>query len=223
MTTLANIFISHSRKDASLITSVHQFLVNVGHTPIIEEFLPESEKLSIPHDEIQKNVYVSDAVFLFLTDNVLATEYTRNWVVFEVGLARQASKRVFVFERQGVPIPYPIPYVTDYMIFDPQSISDLLTIQTIAKELVGKIPAGLKGAGVGALLGAAFGPLGLAIGAITGGLLGHSADVQAEAKIPFVECKNQNCRVRFRYYSPNVSAFDCPTCRKQMVISRWGQ
>jgi len=218
---LANIFISHSGKDASLIASVHQILVNVGHTPIIEEFIPESEKLPIPHDEIQRNVSVSDAIFLFLTDNVLATDYTRNWVVFEVGLARQASKRVFVFERQGVPIPYPIPYVTDYMIFDPQSISDLLTIQTIAKELVGKIPAALIGAGAGAFLGAAFGPLGFAIGAITLGLAGHSADVQAEARIPVVECPYQNCHVRFRYYSPNVTSFNCPTCRQQIAFARW--
>lgn len=220
MRTLANIFISHSRKDASLIASVHQFLVNVGHTPIIEEFVPESEKLPIPHDEIQRNVYVSDAIFLFLTDNVLATDYTRNWVVFEVGLARQAMKRVFVFERQGVPIPYPIPYITDYMIFDPQSISDLLSIQTIAKELVGKIPAGLIGAGLGAVLGAAFGPLGLAIGGIAGGLLGHNADAQAETRIPVIECPYQNCRIRFRYYSPNVTSFNCPACRQQIPLVR---
>jgi hypothetical protein len=221
LTTLANIFISHSRKDASLIASVHQFLANVGHTPIIEEFIPESEKLPIPHDEIQRNVSVSDAIFLFLTDNVLATDYTRNWVVFEVGLARQASKRVFVFERHGVPIPYPIPYVTDYMIFDPQSISDLLAIQTIAKELVGKIPAALIGAGAGAFLGAAFGPLGFAIGAITLGLAGHGADVQAEARIPVVECPYENCHVRFRYYSPNVTSFNCPTCRQRIALARW--
>ncbi len=218
---MANIFISHSRKDDSLIASVHQLLVNVGHTPIIEEFIPESEKLPIPHDEIQRNVSVSDAIFLFLTDNVLATDYTRNWVVFEVGLAKQASKRVFVFERYGVPIPYPIPYVTDYTIFDPQSISDLLTIQTIAKELVGKIPAALIGAGAGALLGAAFGPLGFAIGAITLGLAGHNWDVQAEAKIPVVECPYPNCHVRFRYYSPNVTSFNCPTCRQQIDPPRW--
>ena len=220
--TLGNIFISHSQKDTSLIAIVQQILVNVGHTPIIEEFIPESEKQPIPHDEIQRNVSVSDAVFLFLTDNVLATEYTRNWVVFEVGLARQAEKRVFVFERQGVPIPYPIPYVTDYLIFDPESIRDLLAIQTIAKELVGKIPAGWIGAGAGALLGAVFGPLGSAIGAIAGGLLGHGADVQAEAKIPLIECPYENCHIRFRYYSPNITSFKCPTCRQQITLVRWG-
>jgi hypothetical protein len=88
--------------------------------PIIEEFIPESDKKPIPHNEIQEKLSRSDVVFLFLTDNILASDYTKNWVAFEVGLARQSQKRVFVFERQGTPIPYPIPYVTDYMIFDPK-------------------------------------------------------------------------------------------------------
>lgn len=219
---MATIFISHSKRDASLIASVYQILVNIGHAPIVEEFIPESDKQPMPQDEIQRNVSISDAVFLFLTDNVLATEYTKNWVIFEVGLARQALKRVFVFERQGVPIPYPIPYVTDYMMFDPQSINDLLAIQKIAKEMIGKVPAGWIGAAGGALLGAVFGPFGLAIGAITGGLVGHGADIQADARIPVVECPHESCRARFRYYSPNITYFKCPSCREPMTLARWG-
>ena len=203
-----------------MVANVHEILINVGHTPIIEEFIPETEKQPIPHDEISKNVSISDAVFLFLTDNVLATEYTKNWVIFEVGLARQALKRVFVFERQGVPIPYPIPYVTDYMIFDPQSIQDLLSIQKIAKELVGKIPATWIGTGVGLLLGAVFGPFGAALGALAGGALGRSADIQTEARIPVVECPYENCHLRFRYYSSNIVSFKCPACRQLITIAR---
>lgn len=217
---MVTIFISHSRKDASLVENVYGILVNIGHIPIIEEFIPETEKQPIPHDEISKNVSLSDSVFLFLTDNVLATEYTRNWVIFEVGLARQGEKRVFVFERQGIPIPYPIPYLTDYMIFDPQSIQDLLAIQKIAKELVGRIPAKLIGAGVGLLIGSVFGPIGAAFGAITGGSLGHSSDIQTEARIPVIECPRENCHIRFRYYSPNITSFKCPACRELITISR---
>ncbi len=190
--------------------------MNVGHAPIIEEFIPESEKKPIPHDEISERVSNSDAVFLFLTDNVLATEYTKSWVVFEVGLARPPKKRVFVFERDGIPIPYPIPYFTDYMIFDPQSIKDLLAVQKIAKVLVGTIPAGWKGAGAGALLGAVFGPVGMAIGAITGGLLGYGVDIQVEANIPQAECSQ--CHIRFRYFSPNISRFRCPACREPVTF-----
>lgn len=217
---MAIIFISHSKRDASLVANVHQILINVGHRPIIEEFIPETEKQPIPHDEITQNVALSHAVFLFLTDNVLATEYTRNWVVFEVGLARQGLKRVFVFERQGVPIPYPIPYVTDYMIFDPQSIQDLLAIQRIASELVGSIPAKMIGAGAGLLIGSVFGPLGAALGALAGGALGHGFDIQTEARIPVIECPHENCHLRFRYYSPNIVSFKCPACRQFVTLTR---
>lgn len=197
---------------------MNQILLNVGHTPIIEEFIPENEKHSTSHDEIAEKVSMSEAVFLFLTDNVVTTEYTKNWVIFEDGLARQSLKRTFVFERQGIPILYPIPYVTDYMIFDPRSINDLLAIQKIAKDLLGKFPQGLVGAGAGALLGAVFGPVGLAIGAIGGGLLGHAADTQTEAGTKVIVCPFENCHARFRYYSQNIPSFQCPSCRQQIAL-----
>jgi hypothetical protein len=140
--------------------------------------------------------------------------------VFEIGLARQSLKRVFVFERQGTPIPYPIPYVTDYMMFDPGSIDDMLAIQTMAKVLIGRVPVGWVGAGVGAVLGAVFGPLGVGVGAIAGGLIGHGADAQIESMIPKVNCPNDRCRLHFRYYSPNIENFSCPACKQSITIER---
>lgn len=213
------IFISHSRRDTSLVQSIRQILTNVGHTATIEELIPENEKKPIPHDEIAEKVSECDVVFLFLTDNVLATEYTKSWVIFEVGLARQSKKRVFVFEKEGISIPYPLPYFTDYMIFDPQSIDDLLGVQKIAKSLVGRVPVGWMGAGAGALAGAIFGPIGLAIGALAGGLLGNRVDIQVEAQIPNVECPQ--CHIRFRYFSPGISDFKCPACRESITFDLW--
>jgi hypothetical protein len=105
------------------------------------------------------------------------------------------------------------------MVFDPEGIDDLLAIQKIAKDLVGQIPKGLVGGGAGALLGLVFGPIGLAIGAITGGLIGYGADLQAEVGIPNVECPH--CRVSFKYYSPNIKHFSCPACRQEIPLSSW--
>jgi len=107
-------------------------LINLGHTPIIEEFIPEELKEPIPYEEIRKNIQLSNAVFLFLTDEIVRTEYTRNWVIYEVGLASERQIPLFVFERKGFPIPYPIPYVTDFMLFDPHSIDDLLNYSKIS-------------------------------------------------------------------------------------------
>jgi len=213
---MANIFISHSRRDEELITAMVKVLRNIGHNPIVEEFIPEEEKEPIPYEEIRKNVGVSDFVFLFLTDNVVATEYTRNWVMFEVSITASAQKRLFVFERAGIPIPYPIPYLTDYMLFDKDSTSDILDIQALAKK-IGEMPKGVIGAGLGALLGLPFGPLGLILGGLTGGIFGASASEQ----ILKVQCPH--CGVSFNYYSPHYYEFNCPSCRKEIHLNLEGE
>lgn len=209
---MATIFISHSRRDKELVTAMAKVLRNIGHNPIIEEFIPEEEKESVPYEEIRKNVGVSDYVFLFLTDNIVTTEYTHNWVAFEVGLAASARKRLFAFERAGIPVPYPIPYLTDYMIFAADSTSDILDIQALSKKLA-EIPKGVVGAGIGALLGLPFGPIGLILGGLAGGVLGASASEQ----ILKVQCPH--CGVSFNYYSPQYYKFSCPACRGNIHLT----
>lgn len=212
---MATIFISHSRRDEDLVTAMAKVLRNIGHTPIIEEFIPEEEKEPVPYEEIRKNVNLSQYVFLFLTDNIVATEYTHNWVAFEVGLSASATKRLFVFERAGVPVPYPIPYLTDYMIFDADSTNDILDIQALSKK-INEVPKEIVGAGLGALLGLPFGPLGLILGGLGGGLLGASATEQ----ILRVQCPY--CGVSFNYYSPQYIHFSCPACRKGISLTIGG-
>lgn len=209
---MANIFISHSKRDKELVTAMAKVLKNIRHNPIIEEFIPEEEKESVPYEEIRKNVGVSDFVFLFLTDNIVATEYTHNWVAFETGLTASAQKRLFVFERAGIPVPYPIPYLTDYMIFDADSTNDILDIQTLSKKL-DEVPTGVIGAGIGALLGLPFGPIGLIIGGLAGGVLGASASEQ------ILKTQCPHCGVSFNYYSPKYSRFSCPACRRNIYLN----
>ncbi len=209
---MANIFISHSRRDEELVTAMAKVLRNIGHNPIIEEFIPEEQKEIVPYEEIRKNVGLCEYVFLFLTDNIVITEYTHNWVAFEVGLTASARKRLFVFERLGIPVPYPIPYLTDYMIFAADSTNDILDIQALSKKL-NEIPKGVVGAGLGALVGLPFGPLGLILGGIGGGLLGASASEQTTK----VQCPQ--CGISFSYYSPQYTKFSCPACRKHIDLN----
>ena len=207
------IFISHSKRDEQLVQNIQTILINVGHTPIIEEFIPESMKEPIPNEEIRKNVQQSDAVFLFLTDEIVRTKYTENWVIYEVGLASDRQIPVFVFERKGFPIHYPIPYITDYMVFDPYSIKDALNIQTLAKDM-GKLPADWITAGFGALIGSIFGPLGIAIGAVGGWLLGPKGG----PPIPEIRIACPHCRTEYNYWSPNIISFSCPICRQPIKL-----
>lgn len=216
---MATIFISHSKKDAALVGNIKDILKNIGHVPIIEEFIPEDAKKPFPWEEIQSNILISDVLFLFLTDNIVSSIYTQNWVLFEIGSAAAGKKPVYVFERQGIPVLYPIPYITDYMIFDEQSVADIIGIQKVAKNLTTQIPKGWIGAGAGALAGTVFGPIGTLVGAIAGGLIGHGADAQGEPNIQKITCPHDNCRAQFRYYSPNILKFRCPACRQPIQIN----
>ena len=207
---MATIFISHSKKDKDLVVSVKKILENIGHTPIIEEFIPQEKQQVIPYEEIRSNVNNSSFVFLFLTDSIVETEYTKNWVIYEVGVASNASIRVFVFERIGTPIHYPIPYFTDFALFNPDRTDDMLEIQKLAKNL-GKIRRELLTAGAGAAVGSLFGPLGLVLGAIGGYVFGPKQE-----KPPRVTCPH--CNVTFNYYSLRIKDFDCPSCRKKILL-----
>jgi len=44
LVTMAVIFISHSKRDEQLVRNIQTVLINVGHTPIIEEFIPEFQR-----------------------------------------------------------------------------------------------------------------------------------------------------------------------------------
>ena len=206
---LAIIFISHSKRDAELVLVVKKLLENVGHTPIIEEFVLREEKADPPYEEIRRNVEKSALLFLFLTDNVIATDYTRNWVIYEVGLAAKGSKKLFVFERLGTPIYFPIPYLTDYALFDMDKTGDILMLQKLAKDL-GKFPRDLLTAGTGAAIGSLFGPAGVIFGAVMGYLVGP--------KLPKpLTVKCNHCNIDFNYYSTR-NTFSCPSCRRDIDL-----
>ena len=206
---MAIIFISHSKRDENLVLNVKKILENVGHSPIIEEFIPAEKQLPVPYEEIRTNVEKCEFLFVFLTDNVVMTPYTQNWVIYEVSLAAHSSKSVYVFERIGSPIPFPIPYLTDYALFDPDNTNDILTLQQLTKNL-GKLRRDLLTAGGGALLGSPLGPVGMVLGAIVGYVLGPKPNPP-----PKVKC-NQ-CNISFNYYSP-YKEFNCPSCRKKIDL-----
>ena len=215
---MAKIFISHSRRDKELIAAIAKVLKNINHQPIIEEFIPEEKKEPVPYEEIRKNVNLSDYIFLFLTDNIVATEYTSNWVMYEASLASDSNKRIFVFERRGVPIPYPIPHLTDYMIFDKDSTNDILDIQTLAKKIDKTAKDVFKGVTIGGLAGSPFGPLGVLIGVLAGGTIAASAS----EKVLKVKCPHPHCRVSFNSSSPKYSKFKCPSCRAEIYLNLRG-
>ncbi len=134
-------FISHSKQDAALTKNVELMLQNIGVEPVIMEYSPPAAEAAPPWRRIRDAVTTSDAVLLFKTENAIVTDYTRSWIVYEVGLAAAMNRPLYVFERKGTPIHFPIPYVTDYMLFEQEKIGDFLKVRRVVKEWrEGKVP-----------------------------------------------------------------------------------
>lgn len=204
---MTNVFISHSKRDSELVNIIIHALRNIEVNPIVEEFIPDQEKHPIPYEEIRRNIKSCNALFLFLTDKVMMTEHTKNWVIFEDGLALGTEKQVVLFERAGVPLEYPVPYFTDYMLFDKNSMQDILKIQNISKRLRNYFSIEEKRTlppefqGEGALL---YVPYLFFKKRMKGKIL-------KKLGVPKVDCPE--CKISFNYYSPAVRVFECPACR----------
>lgn len=200
-----------------MIREIKLLLENIGITPIIEEFIDATKKKPIPWKEIYSNIYSSKAVYLFLTEEVVATEHTKNWVIFECGLASALGKQLFLFEREGAMFKYPIPYVTDYMIFEKELTGDILKIQKISKHLK-------KYYSVEETLISSF-PLGHPVYDSVSSLFLYSLYYSVRArgkqkKLKALGVKKVNypeCNTNFYYYSPEKNPFSCPSCRKGRI------
>lgn len=210
---LSRVFISHSQKDAQLTRNVAMMLENIGVTPVVMEYATPEMEIEPPYARIREAVTGADYIMLFKTDNAISTEYTKSWILYEVGLAAAANKRLFVFERRGPPIRFPIPYLTDYMVFDPDKVADFLRLQAIANEArrivtEGELEEGGSG-GIG-LLALLLAPVIIVAMAVVAG-------VQAiRGPIP-VEC--DKCHTGYQYYAGVLDPFQCPVCLVEVDLS----
>lgn len=83
-----------------------------------------------PWKFIKDQMFSSDALFLLIGPNVIDRGiYTQNWISYEVGLASQLGKEIWVFEQIGVPVRFPVPYLDDYVLYDPRNSEHLAYIR----------------------------------------------------------------------------------------------
>ena len=182
-----SIFVSHSQHDADIRTSFDTIFARAGVRSVCMEF---EEMYSPPWQHIRNEMIGSEAVFLLLGPNVSSSIYTQNWIAFEVGLACALGKSVWVFEQEGSYIEFPIPYLTDYMIYD---LSD--------KAHFGYVRDVIQGYGRPPVI---FG-------------LG---DPRTRRGIPHgipVDCGNGNCMSTYELHTRSKQ-FGCPSCRQTMEL-----
>ena len=181
------IFVSHSRYDEEIRREFSEvFAVARGASPIymeFEEFLPPA------WERIVDEINLSQALFVLLGPNIHKTIHTQNWVAFEVGLACAFGKEVWVFEQAGSYIEFPIPYLTDYSIYD---LKDKTHFEYLRRVIYGygkPIPI--------------FPPF-----------KNHRTKRDIPIGIP-TTCGYDKCQARFLLHT-RIESFRCPTCRQML-------
>jgi len=183
---MAQIFVSHSQYDEEIRASFDTVFARTSVKSLCMEF----EQIYPPAwQRIKNEISASDTVFLLLGSNVRSSIHTQNWIAFEAGLACAFGKELWVFEQHGAYIEFPVPYLTDYMIYDLEDSNHFDYVRSIIE-------------GYGKTL-YVF-PLGV--------------DHRTKRNIPtgkIFMCRHKNCRSRY-FLHTDVESFNCPSCRQQL-------
>jgi hypothetical protein len=212
---MAQIFISHSAKDKELIN----FLSNAGASTKVKLVFEEFEKLvvgPVGSDKIKQDIHSSNAVFIVLSRNVDQTPYTRDWVVWESGIASSSNKDVWIIEEApeigqlSIVIPHLRHFVIllrndnflSYMIKILESYDDSHVLGTIA-----------AGAGAGAFLGGA--------GALVGAVAGLIMSDKTKNRPTGITIKCVQCSSSYQlHYPEGLQYFRCPVCNLSLRFNQ---
>lgn len=206
---MASIFISHSRHDRQIIQDFQQVFAVTRIQAVFMEF---EEYHPPPWHAIRQKVVEASAVFLLLGPGLRGSAYTQNWVAWEVGVAAALGKPTWVYEQVGRPVDFPVPYCTDYVLYQPGKREDLGYIRRVVEAYD---PGPLLAGGIlGLLLGAAvaMGP-----GAALGGLVGAALGAQRPPEPPQLACPHPSCGIAFRAHTA-LPTFPCPSCRRSLRL-----
>ncbi len=120
MTKMPEIFVSHMAKDIEY-RRYFEDICNLAKTRPIFEELEQIVEEKISWQKIMEDIDRSKAVFVILSQNIQDKErkHTRDWIVWETGVAAAKKKDVWVLEPYSElgKISIVIPYLTQYMLF----------------------------------------------------------------------------------------------------------
>ena len=187
--TKPQIFVSHSQKDEDIRIYFDSIFARTGVKSICMEF----EKMRSPQwRDIKENVEYSDAVFLYLAPNVQGNIHTQNWIAFEVGLSCAFGKEVWVFEQEDSDVEFPIPYLTDFMLYNPDKSETFNYVRNVI-DAYGKEIEGLR-----------RGKWALQLKFI---------DLRTERNVPKgIPIKCKHCQSEYNLHAITALSFHCPSC-----------
>lgn len=116
------IFVAHTSISKKLLEDIK----NVIKKEKVRPFIADHEQYGTnPAEKIAQAMRGSDALFVVLTKNALRKQSTRDWILFEIGLAKAMGKsplkasmqrRIFVWKDVRVKLPKdsPLKMITDH-------------------------------------------------------------------------------------------------------------
>ncbi len=114
------IFISHSSKDEDLIKIIQTAFINSDIAPFFAKRVMTGEH---PIKKIVGAIERSIGLFALITPNVVNETRTRDWVIFELGVAEAKNIPLFIWRDNNVKRTFPklIENLTDYSEFNLQN------------------------------------------------------------------------------------------------------
>lgn len=138
------VFLIHSRLDTDLPNC---FDKAAGKANMI---LWEAEWYEIPEgtswQHLMNQIKASTAVFFIKGSNIANSTYTTNWVSWECGVAASMKKDLWVFESIHNPVFMPLPYLTDYVPYDPDDYEHIAWVAGLLQNYAqrNRRPEGIK-------------------------------------------------------------------------------
>ena len=139
---MVSVFVSHSKDDSHIRKYFSEIFSDIGLRAAFMELKDLSRKYA--GHEISRMIragwlsgHDTSAVFVLLgesLENPTSPEFTHNWVTFEAGAAASCLKPVWVFEEFGKFIRYPIPFVTDYVLYTMDDVKHLQHLGALFKQ-----------------------------------------------------------------------------------------
>jgi len=206
---MTSIFISHSKKDWNIIQVFLNAFNGTGVRPILMEY---ERYVNPPWSEIKNAIGQSSALFVLLGTNLKSSDYTQNWVSYEVGVADTLNRPIWVFEDINNTVRFPIPNVHHYMLYNPSQLDSMNYLRTVIGSYAVNGDAALAGGLLGLVLSAN------PIVALAGLLLGSKVNVPATPEGLSVQCPYYDCRVTFQFHNGNKQ-FLCPACRRGIRLT----
>ena len=129
------IFVSHSSKDTETVLLIELSFANRRIKPYFAKSRMEGKN---PVEKIIEAIGKSIGLFALITPNVVKDTYTRDWVVFEIGVAKAKGIPIFCWIDEKVAVtknfPKLLENITDYDHFDCQKIDDCIRVANSVRD-----------------------------------------------------------------------------------------